>query len=142
MRELPFEPWFQTLTGHPTPRRWQADLVAEPDCRNRLIRIPTGLGKTEGVLATWSYHRLHRQDDSWPRRLVWCLPMRGLVEPHNVSFPASPKAWAFLPVSPHHLSNIQSRGFTHAKPHDSLRHQKKYRTCPSPSLLQVFNPVF
>jgi CRISPR-associated endonuclease/helicase Cas3 len=80
MRELPFEPWFQTLTGHPIPRGWQADLVAEPDCRNRLIRIPTGLGKTEGVLATWSYHRLHRQDDSWPRRLVWCLPMRGLVE--------------------------------------------------------------
>jgi CRISPR-associated endonuclease/helicase Cas3 len=45
-----------------------------------LIRLPTGFGKTEGVLAAWSYHRLHRHDANWPRRLIWCLPMRVLVE--------------------------------------------------------------
>jgi len=55
-------------------------LADDPTCRNRLIRIPTGLGKTEGILATWAYHRIHRRDDTWPRRLVWCLPMRVLVE--------------------------------------------------------------
>lgn len=75
-----FEEWFAALTLHALPRPWQSDLAADQDCRNRLIRIPTGLGKTEGVLAAWSYHRLHRKDTGWPRRLVWCLPMRVLVE--------------------------------------------------------------
>jgi len=80
MSDQMFAKWFVTLTRHREPRPWQADLAAAPTCRNRLIRIPTGLGKTEGVLATWSYHRLCRGDESWPRRLVWCLPMRVLVE--------------------------------------------------------------
>jgi len=80
MSDRTFEEWFAALTLHASPRPWQADLAADPTCRNRLIRIPTGLGKTEGVLAAWSYHRLHRRDESWPRRLVWCLPMRVLVE--------------------------------------------------------------
>jgi CRISPR-associated endonuclease/helicase Cas3 len=80
MSDRTFEEWFAALTLHASPHPWQADLAAELTCRNRLIRIPTGLGKTEGVLAAWSYHRLDRRDDSWPRRLVWCLPMRVLVE--------------------------------------------------------------
>lgn len=75
-----FKAWFAKLTGHASPRSWQDELAATPTCRDRVIRIPTGLGKTEGVLATWAYHRLHRADDRWPRRLVWCLPMRVLVE--------------------------------------------------------------
>lgn len=75
-----FDGWFESLTTHASPRQWQRELTAEPSCRNRLIRIPTGLGKTEGVLAAWSFHRLCRNDDRWPRRLVWCLPMRVLVE--------------------------------------------------------------
>lgn len=72
--------WFATLTAHPSPRPWQRELATTSRCRDRLIRIPTGLGKTEGVLAAWSYHRIHRGDAQWPRRLVWCLPMRVLVE--------------------------------------------------------------
>src|SRR5438067_11212524 len=71
---------FSDLTGHASPRNWQRELAATSNCRDRLIRIPTGLGKTEGVLAAWAFHRLHREDDLWPRRLVWCLPMRVLVE--------------------------------------------------------------
>lgn len=45
-----------------------------------MIRIPTGFGKTMGVFAAWAWHRVHRQSGAWPRRLVWCLPMRVLVE--------------------------------------------------------------
>ncbi|MFQ3581964.1 MAG: CRISPR-associated helicase Cas3' [Chloracidobacterium sp.] len=75
-----FTDWFKNLTCYDSPHPWQSDLAADQCCRNRLIRIPTGLGKTEGVLAAWSYHRLHRHDGSWPQRLVWCLPMRVLVE--------------------------------------------------------------
>jgi CRISPR-associated endonuclease/helicase Cas3 len=80
MQQISFGQWFTRLTGHQSPRDWQVLLAAEQHCRNRLIRIPTGMGKTEGVLAAWSYYRLHGGDLGWPRRLVWCLPMRVLVE--------------------------------------------------------------
>ncbi len=72
--------WFSTLTDHPSAHEWQKDLMQEETCRDRLIRIPTGLGKTEGVLTAWSLHRICNEDESWPRRLIWCLPMRTLVE--------------------------------------------------------------
>ena len=62
------------------PRGWQQDLVDQSSCGDRLIRIPTGFGKTLGVLSAWLWHRLELKDDAWPRRLVWCLPMRVLVE--------------------------------------------------------------
>ena len=72
--------WFEVLTGHASPHEWQRELMEGQSCRDRLIRIPTGLGKTEGVLAAWSLHRISNGDERWPRRLVWCLPMRVLVE--------------------------------------------------------------
>ena len=75
-----FLDWFSSATQHAAARDWQVRLASEETCRDRLIRIPTGLGKTEGVLAAWSYHRLSQSDERWPRRLVWCLPMRVLVE--------------------------------------------------------------
>jgi CRISPR-associated endonuclease/helicase Cas3 len=62
------------------PRPWQEALAKDDIPRSRLIRIPTGYGKTLGVLAAWLYHRVERNDDRWPRRLVWTLPMRVLVE--------------------------------------------------------------
>ncbi|HUW98139.1 MAG TPA: DEAD/DEAH box helicase [Acidiferrobacter sp.] len=76
-----YQEFFGNLTS-PTcqPYGWQSDLVLQEKCTNRLIRIPTGFGKTLGVLAAWLWHRMQQQDDGWPRRLVWCLPMRVLVE--------------------------------------------------------------
>ncbi|RMG36961.1 MAG: DEAD/DEAH box helicase, partial [Planctomycetota bacterium] len=62
------------------PHAWQEHLAAADDCDNRLIRIPPGMGKTEGVLAAWLFHAVARRRSAWPRRLVWCLPMRVLVE--------------------------------------------------------------
>ena len=62
------------------PYHWQQDLSSSSECGNRLIRIPTGFGKTLGVLTAWLWHRVVQEDESWPRRLVWCLPMRTLVE--------------------------------------------------------------
>ncbi len=77
---MDFRRFFAELTGDKCPRPWQYDLSIRSDCGNRLIRIPTGFGKTLGVLAAWIWHRVHRGDEGWPRRLVWCLPMRVLVE--------------------------------------------------------------
>lgn len=50
------------------------------DCESRLIDVPTGLGKTAAVVLAWLWNRVHQQDANWPRRLVYCLPMRTLVE--------------------------------------------------------------
>lgn len=74
-----FPSWFERQTGF-APHAWQRQLGEANDYRSRLIRIPTGMGKTLGVLAAWSYHRLVRDDATWPRRLIWCLPTRTLVE--------------------------------------------------------------
>lgn len=68
------------LAGGAAAHPWQTGLAEQPYCDNRLIRVPTGMGKTFGVLAAWAWNRLLRRDDAWPRRLVWCLPMRVLVE--------------------------------------------------------------
>ncbi len=71
--------FFQRTFGHP-PRDWQARLGDDERCRDRLLRIPTGFGKTAGVTLAWLHHRVARKDPSWPTRLVLVLPMRVLVE--------------------------------------------------------------
>ncbi len=71
---------FQKMTGHEAPFPWQTELARREDCGNRLVNVETGMGKTQGVLGAWVFHRVVRKDDRWPRRLVWCLPMRTLVE--------------------------------------------------------------
>ncbi len=80
-----FKTWFESVTEEPdqpirSPHPWQLELASRSQCDSQLIRIPTGLGKTLGVLLAWGFHRLERNDDLWPRRLIWCLPMRTLVE--------------------------------------------------------------
>ncbi len=62
------------------PYDWQEELADDAICSNRVIRVLTGLGKTEGILGAWMFHAVHRKRHDWPRRLVWCLPMRVLVE--------------------------------------------------------------
>lgn len=71
--------WFKVFAGN-TPYPWQQELLAYADCPSRLIRVPTGFGKTLGIVGTWAFHRAERRDARWPRRLVYCLPMRVLVE--------------------------------------------------------------
>lgn len=61
------------------PYAYQERLAACP-CESRLISIPTGLGKTAAVILAWLWNRVHKNDPQWPRRLVYCLPMRTLVE--------------------------------------------------------------
>ena len=75
-----FSAFFARSTGHRAPRPWQCELAASASCGSRLIRIPTGFGKTLGVLLAWAWQRVRRQNADWPRRLVWCLPTRVLVE--------------------------------------------------------------
>ncbi|QDU39642.1 CRISPR-associated endonuclease/helicase Cas3 [Maioricimonas rarisocia] len=48
-----------------------------------LLNVPTGVGKTAAVVLAWLYRRHAADTDvrqQTPRRLVYCLPMRTLVE--------------------------------------------------------------
>lgn len=78
MRES-YAHWFKKVTGR-DPYLWQARMGDVPECVNRLVRIPTGFGKTAGTVLPWLYQRVVRADLSWPTRLAFCLPMRTLVE--------------------------------------------------------------
>jgi CRISPR-associated endonuclease/helicase Cas3 len=68
-----------------SPYAYQCSLAesAWPD----LLDVPTGMGKTGAATLAWAWKRGWRSgsrpaapDPSTPRRLVWCLPMRVLVE--------------------------------------------------------------
>lgn len=75
------EEFYGQATGHP-PYPWQKR-VAEKGLPE-LLEVPTGCGKTLGVLLGWLYRRRFHPDPSirraTPRKLIFTLPMRTLVE--------------------------------------------------------------
>jgi len=68
------------------PFDYQRRLASDygPDDFPALLDVPTGLGKTAAVVLAWLWRRRFHRDDAvrntTPRRLVYCLPMRVLVE--------------------------------------------------------------
>ncbi|MBI3465363.1 MAG: DEAD/DEAH box helicase [Planctomycetes bacterium] len=66
-----------------TPYPYQCRLATESPFP-QLLDIPTGLGKTAAAVLAWLWRRRFHEDLSiragTPRRLVYCLPMRVLVE--------------------------------------------------------------
>lgn len=76
-----FSDLFRRATGRP-PFPYQERLAvgaALPD----LLAVPTGCGKTAAAILPWLWRRRYAVDAiraSTPRRLVFCLPMRVLVE--------------------------------------------------------------
>jgi CRISPR-associated endonuclease/helicase Cas3 len=73
-----FKAFFSAATRKAQPYDYQQRLADEP-CISRLIDVPTGLGKTAAVILAWLWNR-QQTNSAWPRRLVYCLPMRTLVE--------------------------------------------------------------
>jgi CRISPR-associated endonuclease/helicase Cas3 len=77
---------FFTKTTHlsaPFDYQFRIAEQAWPD----ILDVPTGMGKTAAVTLAWLWKRGWRQgnrsevaDVATPRRLIWCLPMRVLVE--------------------------------------------------------------
>ena len=55
-------------------------LSGSSSCESKLIDIPTGMGKTSAVVSAWLWNRVLQRREDWPRRMVYCLPMRTLVE--------------------------------------------------------------
>ncbi|MGB9919263.1 MAG: type I-G CRISPR-associated helicase/endonuclease Cas3g [Moorellales bacterium] len=77
-----FAEFFRTATGY-EPYPYQRRLADTP-LWPRVLKAPTGAGKTAAVLLAWIWRRRFHPDpnvrNSTPRRLVYCLPMRVLVE--------------------------------------------------------------
>lgn len=76
-----FSEFFMEATGH-MAYPYQCKL-AEGDSLPQVMSIPTGAGKTAGVILGWLWRRRFASETSRvsiPRRLVYCLPMRVLVE--------------------------------------------------------------
>ncbi len=82
---MEYRTFFEALTGGKAPFPYQAELAGLdwPE----VVNIPTGMGKTAAVTLAWLYKRGWRQggramapNAATPRRLIWCLPMRVLVE--------------------------------------------------------------
>lgn len=72
-----FDEVFSTATGH-APHGYQARMAR--DGLPSVVQAPTGTGKT-GIILTWLWRRLYGPDrDGTPRRLVYALPQRSLVE--------------------------------------------------------------
>lgn len=88
--------WFTEITGIETPHSWQISLMEDGEPKDRLIRIPTGLGKTAGVTMAWLFNRVKQKNSAWPLRLVICLPMRTLVEQTEKSVRAWVEATGLL----------------------------------------------
>jgi CRISPR-associated endonuclease/helicase Cas3 len=72
-----FDEWFKRATGN-DPFPYQRRFATEKKIPE-LVDVPTGLGKTAMALLGWLWRRETQPQDT-PRRLVYCLPMRVLVE--------------------------------------------------------------
>ncbi len=73
--------FFQQAAGF-DPFAYQEDF-AKADNLPALVDVPTGLGKTAMAVVGWLWRRFEANDElrrRTPRRLVYCLPMRVLVE--------------------------------------------------------------
>lgn len=77
-----FADLFRRATDH-DPFPFQSALAQRAGLP-RVVRVPTGAGKTAAAVLGWIYRRRYHPDAeirrSTPRRLVYCLPMRVLVE--------------------------------------------------------------
>lgn len=76
-----FGEMFEGVTGH-TPYPFQHRFATAQSLYD-LVDVPTGLGKTAMAVLGWLWRRRFAPEavrENTPRRLVYCLPMRVLVE--------------------------------------------------------------
>ncbi len=149
-----FDDFFKVATGHETgPFDYQRRLAGDSagcKCESKLINVQTGLGKTAAVVLAWLWNRLLPQignrnpeigNHAWPRRLVYCLPMRTLVEQTRdnafewlvrLAFAAAPDDARVLKAA-EKLTSGAREAFEESKP--ALRKLTEHLTSASTDLL-------
>jgi CRISPR-associated endonuclease/helicase Cas3 len=75
---ISFAQFFRTATAGQDPYPYQERFADAPQLPH-LLRAPTGAGKTATAVLGWLWRWVSQRPDT-PRRLVYCLPMRVLVE--------------------------------------------------------------
>lgn len=76
-----YESFFQRATGN-QPYPYQSNFAKSKNLY-QWINVPTGLGKTANIVIGWVWRRFYQEEKSrnaTPRRLVYALPMRVIVE--------------------------------------------------------------
>ncbi len=74
---MDYEQFFEEATGF-SPYPYQARLGDEISLPV-LLDVPTGMGKTAAIVLAWMYRVWCRRSGT-PNRLIYCLPMRTIVE--------------------------------------------------------------
>ena len=76
-----FAEWFREITGNrPFPYQEQLALSLNSIV---FLNVPTGAGKTAAIILAWLWCLFYAEESvrkKTPRRLIYCLPMRTLVE--------------------------------------------------------------
>ena len=73
-----YDDFFRAAFPGRDPFDYQNRLATEAELPS-LVHVPTGAGKTAAVLGAWLWRRMTKSE-SVGRRLIYCLPMRTLVE--------------------------------------------------------------
>ena len=80
---MKYAEFFAKAADGNAPYPYQAQFAEGADTPE-LLKAPTGAGKTEAMILGWLYRKFEHPDpvvrESEPTRLVYCLPMRTLVE--------------------------------------------------------------
>lgn len=83
MASPPFPAFFAAATGGEEPFPYQVRLASAGNMPT-VVDVPTGAGKTYAIALAWAWRRLAHPDSTvraaTPRRLIYCLPMRNLVQ--------------------------------------------------------------
>jgi len=103
-----FSDLFIQATGY-EPFPYQVSLATDRDLPY-VLNIPTGLGKTAAVIAAWLWRRRFHPDldvrQAAPRRLVYCLPTRVLVEQTAENAKEMLRRLGLLAVQPSDLDGV------------------------------------
>ena len=78
-----FDSIFSQATASGSAYPYQRRLAIDGLTASHLLNVPTGLGKTAAAVLAWTWRRRFAAAEvrkGTPRRLVYCLPMRVLVE--------------------------------------------------------------
>ena len=78
-----YRQFFSQATNGDVPLPYQVRFATESTTVPCLLDVPTGLGKTAAAILSWVWRRRFADESirkQTPRRLVYCLPMRVLVE--------------------------------------------------------------